>query len=608
MAKDKMQTFKYICITIILLVAILTLLVGCNIEKQIKVEYIIDGQTYCEKEYENKIELPDTPEKTGTYFDGWYIDSDCSIKYNGKNLKNQNSVKLYGKFIYNKYVIDYYIFNEIYSTEVLDSIDNLQIAIPLEKDGYQFNGWFLNDILVNSSNLKNYINSFDNYKIYANYTCLHTKLSDEFIVGATCTQDGMWCNKCLTCDKVFELRPAEKLGHTKENKISYNKQQHWSYCIRCDYKFDIQLHTLSNADNCKYCEYYVVDIPMFGSAITSLAKREDITPFDNIAGAFNGNLEMTAINIGQGDCIFIKFPDGKTMVMDSGSTIQFGGNNYDRLVEILTRYNVQQIDYLFITHSDYDHIRYMENILNDYQIKNVYLPKVADNVTNTYEDVIKAVAKETYINNGTKVKAKVRYNIGDFQIAGNGWRMRCYTYLSKDYPVVTKSSASSPTATGANASHIKNSLSPICLLEYAGRTIVLTGDSNEYNEKYLIQRNVFDGVDADILKVAHHGSKTSTTGEFLASVKCEYAILSYGTNSYGHPTSEVLDRLQSFNYINVYHTKEDGNITVNIAGNGNINICTQNETNNNALKIIVLQMLSAENYCLCYGNKRIYYI
>lgn len=250
----------------------------------------------------------------------------------------------------------------------------------------------------------------------------------------------------------------------------------------------------------------------------------------------------------------------------------------------------------------------MENILNDYQIKNVYLPKVADNVTNTYEDVIKAVAKETYINNGTKVKAKVRYNIGDFQIAGNGWRMRCYTYLSKDYPVVTKSSASSPTATGANASHIKNSLSPICLLEYAGRTIVLTGDSNEYNEKYLIQRNVFDGVDADILKVAHHGSKTSTTGEFLASVKCEYAILSYGTNGYGHPTSEVLDRLQSFNYINVYHTKEDGNITVNIAGNGNINICTQNETNNNALKIIVLQMLSAENYCLCYGNKRIYYI
>lgn len=578
MVREEKLKYKSIGLFVVFLFAMLLLLVGCKKDYQIQVNYIIDNQTYSEEFYNNKIELPKTPEKIGADFDGWYIDKNYTIKYDGKNLEKQNKVNLYGRFIYTKFVLDYYVFDNFYDSEAFDTIEDVQFAEPPHFDGYKFAGWFFNNAPIDAETLKGYMKDFGSYKIYAQYFCLHNELSDEFMVGVTCTQDGMWCNKCLNCEQVFELRIAEKLGHSRSDYTSYDSQKHWVSCVRCSYKFDPSLHTMSNADNCKQCNYYILDKPMSGSALTSIAKREDISPdFQNIAGNYNGKVQMTAVNIGQGDCIFIKFPDGKTMIMDSGSTLQLGGNNYDRLEAVLKANNVAQIDYLFITHSDYDHIRYAEDILNDYQVKNIYLPKVADDITNTYEDFIKAVSKEKYTDRGQTKLAQVRFNIGDFQIAGVGWRMRCYTYLSKDYPLVTKSTATSPTAPNASDAKIKNSLSPVCLLEYAGRTIVLTGDSNEYNEKYLLERNVFDQLDADILKVAHHGSKTSTTDEFLASVKCEYAIISYGTNTYGHPTSEVLERLQAYNYKNVFKTKEDGNIYVNISGDGEITFDTGNE-------------------------------
>ncbi len=126
-------------------------------------------------------------------------------------------------------------------------------------------------------------------------------------------------------------------------------------------------------------------------------------------------------------------------------------------------------------------------------------------------------------------------------------------------------------------------MSPTCLLEYADRTIVLTGDSNEKSETYLMNKGYFDGVDADVLKVGHHGSRSSTMMEFLNKVDCEYAIISCGAgNSYGHPTPEVLERLDIYadlvpdedynGFAQVYRTDEDGTVTVQIDENGVINL------------------------------------
>lgn len=285
-----------------------------------------------------------------------------------------------------------------------------------------------------------------------------------------------------------------------------------------------------------------------------------------------GTLEMTVIDIGQGDCIFLQFPDGQTMVMDAGS--EFGSTNtYDQLAAHLDLRGIDNLDYVFITHSDYDHIRYMQDILEEYEVKNIYMPRVADDMSATWTKTVAAIEAETWTNEeGEQTPSSVFYTVGDFKIEGENWVMSCHSYLEEDYPNVKESSSA----------EIKNSVSPICFLEYADRTIVLTGDSNERNEEYLVERGVLN-VDADVLKVGHHGSRTSTIQEFLDAVDCEYAIVSYGEdNEYGHPTPELMSRLQNYTdptpdgdyngYKYIYETAKDGNVSVYVDGNGALRI------------------------------------
>lgn len=285
-----------------------------------------------------------------------------------------------------------------------------------------------------------------------------------------------------------------------------------------------------------------------------------------------GTLEMTVIDIGQGDCIFLQFPDGQTMVMDAGS--EFGSTNtYDQLAAHLDLRGIDNLDYVFITHSDYDHIRYMQDILEEYEVKNIYMPRVADDMSKTWTKTVAAIEAETWTNEeGEQTPSSVFYTVGDFKIEGENWVMSCHSYLEEDYPNVKESSSA----------EIKNSVSPVCFLEYADRTLVLTGDSNERNEEYLVERGVLN-VDADVLKVGHHGSRTSTIQEFLDAVDCEYAIVSYGEdNEYGHPTPDLMSRLQNYadptpdgdynGYKYIYETAKDGNVTVYVDGNGALRI------------------------------------
>ena len=102
-----------------------------------------------------------------------------------------------------------------------------------------------------------------------------------------------------------------------------------------------------------------------------------------------GTLEMTVIDIGQGDCIFLQFPDGQTMIMDAGSEFA-SENTYDELTAHLELRGVTNLDYIFITHSDYDHVRYMPDILADYEAENIYIPRVADDMSATWSEIGRA--------------------------------------------------------------------------------------------------------------------------------------------------------------------------------------------------------------------------
>ena len=316
--------------------------------------------------------------------------------------------------------------------------------------------------------------------------------------------------------------------------------------------------------------FYAVAPEEFNALKEKLFPSEPSSP--GTRPTLEGTLEMTVIDIGQGDCIFLQFPDGQTMIMDAGS--EFGSTNeYDQLTAHLTLRGIDSLDYVFITHSDYDHIRYMQDIFEDYEVKNIYMPRVADDMSATWTKTVAAIEEETWTNeSGETVDSEIYYTVGDFVIQGEDWTMNCHSYLEDDYPSVKESSSA----------EVKNAVSPVCFLEYADRTIVLTGDSNERNEEYLLERGVLDK-DADVLKVGHHGSRTSTIQEFLNAVDCEYAIVSYGEdNEYGHPTPELMSRLEDYTdvrpdndyngYKYVYETPKDGNVSVFVDGNGTLRI------------------------------------
>ena len=358
--------------------------------------------------------------------------------------------------------------------------------------------------------------------------------------------------------------------------------------------------------------YFKPDV--LNGIIASLMQKDD--PSEQTGGIGTGTgqednpyvtgdtLQMTVLDIGQGDCIYIAFPDGKNMVMDIGS--EFGSTSpWEHANEFLQERNVTQIDYLFITHGDYDHIRDAKKLLDNYEIKSLYMPLGKAQDSNTWLDLLEAAENETYTDgNGNKVEAAYNNNVGAYTISGENWEMKCYSFDEVDYP------------SGTNAEKI-NAVSPICLLEYAERTIVLTGDANEMTEEYVLSKGYLDNIDTDILKVGHHGSKSSTTQAFLDKIDAEFAIISTsGTREkpqekYTHPHPDLLARLDNYTdavpdadfngFRQVYITGSDGDITVTIGENGGINITASEAADKNYGEVQVAAVITDGEtlYAIC---------
>lgn len=304
---------------------------------------------------------------------------------------------------------------------------------------------------------------------------------------------------------------------------------------------------------------------------------------DGITPINGDKLEMTVLDVGQGDCIYIDFPDGQNMIVDIGSS---GSSRvWEALGEFLDARNVTAIDYLFITHTDKDHHAGAPKLLEDYEVKTIYLPRVvnAEAFGSMWAKFYRLAQQETYTENGKTLDSEILMPVGTYEISGSGWQMQCYTYDEADYP--------SDEEQLRNA-HAKNSVSPINVLSYGGRKIVLTGDSNDENEPYLIRKGYFDALDADVLKVAHHGAESSTCQTFLDKIDAEYALISAGEgNSYKHPHTALLNRLTDYRdlkpdddydgFAQIYDTIQDGNITVQVGENGVLNLVSEKKSERN---------------------------
>ena len=306
-----------------------------------------------------------------------------------------------------------------------------------------------------------------------------------------------------------------------------------------------------------------------------------------------GELMVHFIDVGQGDCILILFPDGKDMLIDCGN--KSSGYDFEETAEYLATYIPDgQLDYLMLTHGDEDHVEYIDEVIEAYDVDNIFMPDVKSVPSGTsssdkYQDQIDALSRDklALFNDPDTLSSNV---YAEFFIAALT-EPDCNIYLNVDPDentnaiVITDDGVQDPDAPDTDATYRltfycptqeyydesnlgdaekRNAISPIGILEYNGFRLVLTGDSNEINEPTFVER-VGGNLDCDVLKVGHHGSESSSTEEFLDAVDCEYAVISCNAegNTFYHPRQTTLDRFVERD-MTIYRTDNNGNIVLTV--------------------------------------------
>lgn len=228
-------------------------------------------------------------------------------------------------------------------------------------------------------------------------------------------------------------------------------------------------------------------------------------------------LKVTFINVGQGDAIYVEFPNGKNALIDGGSS----GTLVDNF---LRSKGVTKINYVALTHPHSDHYRGLKKVFTNYQVENYYDTK-AENRDAVGDNNLRELAaaepgcKTHYPKPGEILNWDPKVTVKVFNAC---WQ-----------PVVMHENDET------------NNCSLVMRLYYNGNGVLLTGDANSDIENDMLS-HFKTGLQSNILKVAHHGSRTSTSDAFLARVRPDYAFISVGIgNKYGHPHQEALARLRN---------------------------------------------------------------
>lgn len=252
-----------------------------------------------------------------------------------------------------------------------------------------------------------------------------------------------------------------------------------------------------------------------------------------------GILTAHFIDVGQGDACLVELPGGGTILIDGG-----GRAATDTLLQYLQAQSIDRIDHLIATHPHEDHIGGLIGVVAELEIGKVYMPRVV-HTTKTFEELL-----ETIKEKGLKITAA---RTGVEIEAGDGVEAVFVAPCREDYEDLNDHSA-------------------VLKLRFGQASFLFTGDAERQSEMDMLN----SGTDlmAQILKVGHHGSSTSTSHEFLEAVNPEVAVISAGKdNSYGHPHEEVVDRLASFG-VEILRTDLMGDIVVTADAQGMLSILT----------------------------------
>ncbi len=268
-----------------------------------------------------------------------------------------------------------------------------------------------------------------------------------------------------------------------------------------------------------------------------------------------GELRIHFLDVGQGDCTLLELPDGKVMLIDGGRD---DGETKKRVLRYLNALKIQEIDYLVVTHTDGDHCGSLEEVFAYKKVLNAYLPPSFTSDMIQYAEAYEAAVKEECAIVAPSREVDLSKD-GEFPYA-----------LSFLYPYAERVDGD-------------KEASAVLWLDYCGVNALFCGDMNAEEEEILLRDERLGllsarGVslaDTEILKVAHHGSRNSTSAEWLQGLGVETAVISCGAdNGYGHPHRETLERLSAAK-AKSYRTDTQGNILITVQKDGQYTVETE---------------------------------
>lgn len=242
----------------------------------------------------------------------------------------------------------------------------------------------------------------------------------------------------------------------------------------------------------------------------------------------NDLLKVHYLDVGQGDSIFVELPNNETMLIDAAESYQS-----ENIINYLKNLNYQKIDYVIGTHPHTDHIGGLKDIINTFEIGKIYMPKVGS-TTKTYESLLMAIKDKNLKINTAKAGTSIidtdalKINI----LAPNS---ETYTELN-NYSVVTK-------------------------ITYGTTKFLFMGDAEKLSEN-----EIKENVTADVIKIGHHGSNTSSSIDFIKKVNAKYGIISVGLNNkYNLPKEETITNWENSG-TKIYLTSTNGTIRASSDG------------------------------------------